>query len=379
MTFTLASPAHSSNTIQRSCGVWLADTVVLVTYYNGVKEDRAAQAAATASASGVSLLDTKDIAYRNVRGYALREAPNSPAVTAFVAAMRDLPSTITVKAVATTSTGSKDSFGHPSNRSAIFFTEGVDRDGIISRAAAASQVTVRSVAHHQSDPFVGEGFTWVELDVPEYAPEYNAFLAAVRQDAAVTDARIPAKVDFGWPELTPFVTEVHWLIDSGISTGTCSELGRLNFAPGTPVTREAMAAFLYRAAGSPAFSLPTTPTFSDINTTHPFYTEIEWVAAQRISTGWDDGTFRPSENISREAMSAFLYRYAGSPAVNPASHRFTDVSNTHMFVTEIMWLSSQGVTTGWDDGSFRPSESISREAMAAFLYRMNDKGLLTRP
>src|SRR5665811_2575311 len=84
------------------------------------------------------------------------------------------------------------------------------------------------------------------------------------------------------------------------------------------VRREAMAAFLYRFAGSPAFTPPATSPFVDVATSASFYKEIAWLSAQGISTGTDmgDGTFqfRPAESVSREAMAAFLYRFKGSPA-----------------------------------------------------------------
>src|SRR5699024_4691050 len=88
-------------------------------------------------------------------------------------------------------------------------------------------------------------------------------------------------------------------------------------------------------------------------------------------TGWDDDTFRPKESITREAMAAFLYRYSGEAQIfaDGRSARFSDVKAGSKFAEAIDWLARTGVTTGWSDGSFRPGESITREAVAAFLYR----------
>ncbi|MCL2595631.1 MAG: S-layer homology domain-containing protein, partial [Promicromonosporaceae bacterium] len=69
-----------------------------------------------------------------------------------------------------------------------------------------------------------------------------------------------------------------------------------------------MAAFLFRAAGSPGFTPPATPTFLDVPRTSQFFTEIEWLAQTGITTGWPDGTFRPNSPVERQAMAAFLYR-----------------------------------------------------------------------
>lgn len=113
--------------------------------------------------------------------------------------------------------------------------------------------------------------------------------------------------------------------------------------------------------------------FSDISK-YPFKAEIEWFAQQRITTGYADGTFRPHENLSRAAMAAFLYRLEGSPEYTaPIESRFKDIDQATPFYKEISWLADQKITTGYGDQTFRPWESISREAMAAFLHRYDDR------
>lgn len=168
----------------------------------------------------------------------------------------------------------------------------------------------------------------------------------------------------------PFYAEISWLASQGISTGYADG----TFRPTAPVSRAAMAAFLYRFAGEPAFTAPAVARFSDAPVGGPFYPEIMWLASQGISTGYADGTFRPPAAISRAAMAAFLYRVAGSPAFTPpATAEFTDVPTDHPFYAEVSWLAAQAITTGYADGSFRPTASISRAAMAAFMYRYDDQ------
>ena len=77
-----------------------------------------------------------------------------------------------------------------------------------------------------------------------------------------------------------------------------------------------MSAFLYRIAGSPDFTDPAEATFADVGTGHAFFSEVEWMAAEQISTGYDgspDPTYRPGEPVTRQAMSAFLHRLASVP------------------------------------------------------------------
>jgi hypothetical protein len=140
-----------------------------------------------------------------------------------------------------------------------------------------------------------------------------------------------------------------------------------------------MAAFMYRLAGSPAFTPPGVSPFMDVTPQTQFYKEITWLASKGISTGWDEGngvrSYRPLQPVNRDAMAAFMYRLAGSPAYTaPGSSPFTDVPQTQ-FYKEINWLASANISTGWveSNGSrtFRPLQPVNRDAMAAFMYRYN--------
>ena len=177
------------------------------------------------------------------------------------------------------------------------------------------------------------------------------------------------------PAENQFYAEINWLAQRRITTGYPDG----TFRPGENVERGAMAAYFYRLAGTPQFTAPDNPTFSDVPKSHPFYKEIEWMAARGITTGYGDGTFRPSASVNRDAMAAFFYRNAGSPQfAAPARAPFADVPADSQFYKEIAWLAEQGITKGWDDGTYRPGEPIHRDAMAAFLYRYHEKVLSRR-
>ncbi|WP_271290695.1 S-layer homology domain-containing protein [Propionibacterium freudenreichii] len=97
-----------------------------------------------------------------------------------------------------------------------------------------------------------------------------------------------------------------------------------------------------------------------------------------ITTGWPDGTFRPVTPVAREAMAAFLYRQAGSPDVTlPKDPSFTDVPADNMFYKEIEWMQQKGIAGGWDDGTYRPLNDTNRDAMAAFIHRAVNQGIIT--
>ncbi|MGP9734876.1 S-layer homology domain-containing protein [Brachybacterium sp. AOP42-C2-15] len=160
-----------------------------------------------------------------------------------------------------------------------------------------------------------------------------------------------------------------WMKESGTSTGWSDG----TYRPLSSVNRDAMAAFLYRDAGSPKVTLPRTSPFRDLKRTDEHYKAIVWAYQKGITTGWATSKgreFRPVQPIARDAMAAFLYRYADSPRyTTPKGACFTDVRSNQQFAKEMCWMKSTGISKGWSDGTYRPLQSVKRDAMAAFLYR----------
>lgn len=80
------------------------------------------------------------------------------------------------------------------------------------------------------------------------------------------------------------------------------------------VTRGQLVRMLYRMAGSPTVkNLPKTSPYKDVATTNPDYAAYIWAADAGITSGWDDGLFHPDDYATRNTLAAFLYRAAGSP------------------------------------------------------------------
>lgn len=190
----------------------------------------------------------------------------------------------------------------------------------------------------------------------------------------------------GSPSYSRFATEIAWLAHTGVAEGWTMADGSQQYRPLDTVARDAMAAFLYRYAGKPAHLAPSRSPFLDVSRGTAFYHEITWTASTKVSTGWrvtGGAEFRAQQSISREAMAAFLYRLAGSPAVSlPSRSPFTDVSPSDPFYKAIVWLAGTGATTGWRTAAgaqFRPENSITRDAMAAFLYRLDRAGVVYTP
>ena len=166
----------------------------------------------------------------------------------------------------------------------------------------------------------------------------------------------------------PFYDEVEWLATQAITTGNAPAL----YKPNDAVSRGAMSAFLYRLAGEPAFSPPGSPTFVDVPPSYAFFEEVEWMSAEGITNGFPGNQYRPGTSVNRQAMSAFMYRFAGEPAFSPpGAATFSDVSTAHPFFAEIEWMAAEGITLGNGDGTYRPNSAVSRQAMAAFMFRLD--------
>lgn len=109
------------------------------------------------------------------------------------------------------------------------------------------------------------------------------------------------------------------------------------------VTRGQLVRMLYRMAGSPTVkNLPKTSPYKDVATTDPDYPAYIWAADAGITSGWDDGLFHPDEYATRHTLAAFLYRAAGSPDGAAQLRQIrrplrAEVKKTEQFKTENRW------------------------------------------
>ena len=185
---------------------------------------------------------------------------------------------------------------------------------------------------------------------------------------------------------TPHADDIRWLASSGISEGWLEQNGSRTFRGMDSVKRQDMAAFLYRLAGSPEFTAPSTSPFVDVNSSTPHYKEICWLAQTGISTGWKVSAgfeFRGMESVKRQDMAAFLKRlsvYLRKGGVSSTSNPFSDVNDSTPHYEEVLWLSANGVSEGWMESNgartFRGMSDVVRQDMAAFLHRMDTNGLV---
>ena len=142
------------------------------------------------------------------------------------------------------------------------------------------------------------------------------------------------------------------------------------FRPGNPCTRGQVVTFLWRAAGCPE---PTgdTSMFNDASSiAAPYQKAVAWAVEKGITTGYNDGTFRPNDSVTRAQFVTFLWRYEGKPATSGSIAGFTDASSiAEPYQQAVAWAVEKGITTGYNDGSFRPNATCTRWAVVLFMYR----------
>ena len=108
--------------------------------------------------------------------------------------------------------------------------------------------------------------------------------------------------------------------------------------------------------------------FEDVTIADWFYDDVMFVCGRGVMQGVSDTRFGPHLTATRAMMATILWRMEGRPAPT-AEARFTDVRSGQWYSEAVAWTAQSGVYTGYADGSFRPNDSITREQLAAILYR----------
>ncbi len=122
------------------------------------------------------------------------------------------------------------------------------------------------------------------------------------------------------------------------------------FGPGAKMTRAMLVTVLYRAAGEPSVT-GITNKFTDNKQGKYYYNAVLWASNKGIVNGATATTFDPDGNITREQMAAILYRYAGSPSVTGSLSGYSDQAQVSSFaVTAMQWAVGSGIITGVTSG-----------------------------
>ena len=121
---------------------------------------------------------------------------------------------------------------------------------------------------------------------------------------------------------------------------------------------------------SAAFGAERLP-FSDVDGNNWFYDAVRYVYINGLMNGVDGGRFDPYGTTTRGQIVSILYRLAGEPDISNENlgYPYEDVDAGSWYADAVYWARITGIADGYDNGSFGPNDSITREQMAAMLYR----------
>ncbi|MGC4174783.1 S-layer homology domain-containing protein [Demequina sp.] len=164
-----------------------------------------------------------------------------------------------------------------------------------------------------------------------------------------------------------YKTSNFWAISWMGDQGITTGYSDGSFKPTATLSRVAFATYLYKLAGSPSVTLPAKSPFKYVKSTDSGYKALVWLYNSKISTST---TFKASDPVTRSAEAVMLYRYAGKPAITlPSKSPYSDVKkSTSETYKAIVWAKSKKVMGAVSGTSFRPSSTVSRQSGAAHLY-----------
>lgn len=116
-----------------------------------------------------------------------------------------------------------------------------------------------------------------------------------------------------------------------------------------------------------ATTTPSKTKFNDVSANDWFASAVDYVTAKGMMNGTADNTFSPKANTTRGMVVTVLYRLENQPSTSAAS--FTDVASGAYYANAVAWANANGIVSGYGSGKFGPNDKVTREQLAAILYR----------
>lgn len=116
-----------------------------------------------------------------------------------------------------------------------------------------------------------------------------------------------------------------------------------------------------------ATETPSKTTFNDVSANDWFASAVDYVTGKGMMNGTADNTFSPKANTTRGMVVTVLYRLENQPSTSAAS--FTDVASGAYYANAVAWANANGIVSGYGSGKFGPNDKVTREQLAAILYR----------
>ncbi len=160
---------------------------------------------------------------------------------------------------------------------------------------------------------------------------------------------------------------VKYAYENGLMTGTSTS----TFEPDATTTRGMVVTILYRLEGQPDVS---GSFFPDVASRQYYTDAVAWAVQNGIVVGYNNGNFGPHDTITREQLAAILFRYASYKGYNVAERtdlsKFSDKDQIHGYAVEpLAWANSEGLVNGTSAATLNPRGGAARAQVAAVLTR----------
>ena len=212
-----------------------------------------------------------------------------------------------------------------------------------------------------------DGVEYTSEKTKEYSSDYEECL----QDEACPISAFTDADPTAW-----YHDGVHFCIENGLMNGTSS----ITFEPSSATTRSMIVTMLYRLAGSPEVS--GSSKFTDVEPGSWYEDAVIWAEQNDIANGYDNGEFGVSDNVTREQLAAFFYRYADEVLkcdmtvdadLSDDAYDFVDVDEVSSWAyTELCWAVAEGLISGQSIGGrtyLAPGSDAMRSETATILMR----------
>lgn len=257
---------------------------------------------------------------------------------------------------------------------AVKFTLNKDGNGFTGSISAGSRYSVTSAVDSNDSNKTTYTVTYVggSSSSGSTSTTYNVNVNAATNGAVAADKKTAAKGTTVTVTASPskgYVVDAVKVVDKdGKDVAVTVKDGKYVFTmPASAVTVTGS----FKAETPAPVALP----FTDVKSGNWFYDAVKYAYEQGLMTGTSATTFAPNGTMNRAMIVTVLYRLEKSPAVTGAS-KFTDVPAGQWYSDAVAWAAANKIVNGYDETTFGPMNAVTREQMAAILFRYEQvKGL----
>ena len=276
--------------------------------------------------------------------------------------------TMPSKAVTVTANWTKSSGGNGGGN--VHYTVSFETNG--GNDIASKTVTKNSVIKEPESP-IKAGFDFEGWYTDKGLKTKYDFTEKVTKNFTLY-AKWTEKDNGEWKNPFTDVKENDWFYDSvkyAYENDLMKGISNTEFAPDSEVTRAMFVTVIYRMENEPQTG---KCAFTDVESGSYYESAVAWANENGIVSGISEDCFAPNEPITREQMAAIIYRYAefkGYDITTSSNTSYTDNDNISYYAKDaVIWAAEKSVMTGNTDGSFAPKANTTRAQVASVFMRM---------